>query len=154
MHSKEIGTAGQPDGSVSQSFAAALKDYGSAGNTRNRCTLWGASLSAATATDQNRFGCTVIAICCPYFGERNVHSKLTVVRPSVSVFFSPMRSIRGRIYSLNVDAINQLNAQGDGYDGAGNVDPLMYAQRVARDNAVNDAERAATDQSLTFVDTN
>ena len=44
-----------------------------------------------------------------------------------------------------------LDGQRNGYNRAGQVDPMMYAQRVATDKTVNNAERAATAQSTTFV---
>lgn len=47
--------------------------------------------------------------------------------------------------------IGQLDARCGGYDGAAQIDPLMYAQQVAKDSTENDAERAATVQSATFV---
>ena len=52
---------------------------------------------------------------------------------------------------IDFDAIDQLDGQRNGHNGAGQVDPMMYAQRVATDKTVNNAERAATVQSTTFV---
>ena len=49
---------------------------------------------------------------------------------------------------------DQINASSGGSNGAGQADPFMYTQRVAPEETMNDADRAATAQSATFATKN
>ena len=54
----------------------------------------------------------------------------------------------------NLSSGDQINASSGGSNGAGQADPFMYTQRVAPEETMNDADRAATAQSATFATKN